>query len=369
MALGAAYAAVRLVEYAQEAAAAIRSKAQAFAEGIPTIGAARAAALLESETLVANTAATLAAAEARVAQTRAMAVETGNAFALAAAEKMLTAQEAAVTEATFAHTAAIEAQKAVLAGSAAETGLLETALGALGGPIGLITGLLAAGATAWALWGDKAKEATDKAAAGAQSAYDHLLDKVRKLRAEQEVSSQRHGQTGGVTDERFANADADTLNRVAELRNAIDVLQRSYNETFEDPSKNIGGVMLGKFQAGIAAAKKELNDLARLQAEYDKLNPAYTPPKAPYRTDEQTKAAGAFLDEQRLKLAKEQFNLDEGSLALLKGGMLGALKDRLRLTQDEGAALDAYLPKGMTHVKLTQQEQLELGRLVKAYRR
>lgn len=58
---------------------------------------------------------------------------------------------------------------------------LSAVVGAMGGPIGIITTLLTAGATAWLIWGNKAEHAVDKAKNAAESA----ADSIRRMRDSQ----------------------------------------------------------------------------------------------------------------------------------------------------------------------------------------
>lgn len=72
---------------------------------------------------------------------------------------------------------------AVAAGQAttlAGTVGLRAALSMLGGPIGIVTGLLAAGVTAWALWGDAASRAGDKAYDSVKRAEKAMGDLSRR---------------------------------------------------------------------------------------------------------------------------------------------------------------------------------------------
>lgn len=60
---------------------------------------------------------------------------------------------------------------------------LVAALGLLGGPITIILGLLAAGATAWLLWGNSSKEAMDKASRAAASASANIQNMLEQQQA------------------------------------------------------------------------------------------------------------------------------------------------------------------------------------------
>ncbi len=60
---------------------------------------------------------------------------------------------------------------------------LVAALGLLGGPLTIILGLLAAGATAWLLWGNSSKEAMDKASQAASSASANIQNMLEQQQA------------------------------------------------------------------------------------------------------------------------------------------------------------------------------------------
>lgn len=65
----------------------------------------------------------------------------------------------------------------------ARTASLGGALAALGGPLGIVAGLLAAGATAWVMWGDRGAEALRRVKQGA----DDAVGAIRNLQEQQKV--------------------------------------------------------------------------------------------------------------------------------------------------------------------------------------
>ncbi|MCX8016424.1 MAG: hypothetical protein N2690_00780, partial [Rhodocyclaceae bacterium] len=109
---------------------------------------------------------------------------------VAKAQAMLAAAQAAVAASSgmarlaLAQTQLVPAQQQLAAAQAALNAAmasggvlargLSAALGLLGGPLGAILTLLTMGATAWAIWGDKAATAADKARASAQAAREAL---------------------------------------------------------------------------------------------------------------------------------------------------------------------------------------------------
>lgn len=127
--------------------------------------------IVSAETAIA--AATAAGAQSfalrtlRLATAELAVAEAGRA-AMIAEMALLGQQQARVTAQLTAATAAQTAAQAALNGASgagvAAAGLGARALGFLGGPIGALITLLGLAATAWMVWGNKAKESTEKAA-------------------------------------------------------------------------------------------------------------------------------------------------------------------------------------------------------------
>ena len=111
-----------------------------------------------------------------------------------AAERMAVATKAsemearaAITDTTVALRANLVATQAEMAAvgvaateTAASVGILDGALALLGGPIGAITTLLTLGAFAWWEWGNKSKEAIDKANYSIKNGMGTIADYVTK---------------------------------------------------------------------------------------------------------------------------------------------------------------------------------------------
>lgn len=120
--------------------------------------------------LVADRAATLAAAKEEVARTAAV-------LSGARANTAILGQTASLTAATTAHTRALAAQAAAQGAVNLSAGVARGALALLGGPIGAITLALGVGAAAWSMWGDRAAEAAKKAG----QAVNDSLERAAKL--------------------------------------------------------------------------------------------------------------------------------------------------------------------------------------------
>lgn len=109
----------------------------------------------------------------------------------AAAGRQVTAAAAAHLAATNAMVAAdvrLAAAGTAVAAAQSKTALasrgLAAAVGFLGGPIGVVTTLLTAGALAWYVWGDRAESAAQKAKRATQEVADQanaILDRMKKM--------------------------------------------------------------------------------------------------------------------------------------------------------------------------------------------
>lgn len=85
------------------------------------------------------------------------------------------AVSAQVTAATAAQAAAQAGLSTATTAAAAGTGLLSRAVGFLGGPIGAVTTLLGLGVTAWMAWGSSSKDAEEKASASVEASTDEII--------------------------------------------------------------------------------------------------------------------------------------------------------------------------------------------------
>ena len=82
---------------------------------------------------------------------------------------------AQATAATVAQASAQAGLGAASTAAAAGTGLLSRALGFLGGPIGVVTTLLGIGVTAWLAWGSGSKDSEEKAAAAVEASTEDII--------------------------------------------------------------------------------------------------------------------------------------------------------------------------------------------------
>jgi tape measure domain-containing protein len=105
-------------------------------------------------------------------------------------------------------------------------GLLRTGMAFLGGPIGIVTGLLAAGVTAWQLWGDKSSEQSGKVATAStylatkaeettqvvllttDQRIEAINREIEAIRERNKVAGVKEGESGGTSRELSAALNA-----------------------------------------------------------------------------------------------------------------------------------------------------------------
>ena len=203
--------------------------------------------------------ATAELAAADIARAAAMAEITALGIAETRVLAQIAASTAAVTAASAANTTTTAAQAAAHAGlngalgrTAITASLGVRALGFLGGPIGIITTLLTAGAAAWVLWSGRAKDESAKAAAAvvessmdmiarlkeenaeldrrnrlrtevpiAKSAPDPQIDALAKAKKEMEDAGRGVGRFSGLSAKRGAEMLANRTANYLELEKAI----------------------------------------------------------------------------------------------------------------------------------------------------
>lgn len=211
----------------------------------------------------------LATAELAVAETArvaAMAELTALGIAQTRVTAQITAATAAQTAASAANAAATAAQTAAqagLAGAAARTatsaGVLTTALRFLGGPIGIITGLLGLGVTAWMIWGGKSKEASKEAAESFDEAHARIIKGLDEQIAKNEKLIQL--QNGGVSKSK-AERDLPIVEQLSKASKLLD-----------DINSRSGDFAAGKGKSNedvIFAREKVLKNIVELTEKMNK---------------------------------------------------------------------------------------------------
>jgi tape measure domain-containing protein len=197
------------------------------------------------------------------------------------------AAQAAGTSGAVAAAAAHAAAQRTLATTVAASGVAMTAargiLAALGGPIGLISTLLGVGATAWLVYGNKAKEATEKTA---EAARDSLRQTIR-----------------GTTDQAQKLADATAKARQAadDAGRAGDTAQQAAFTARANRLESLREGLNRQTQAALGAAQeldRQANADAFRRVERD-------PDQDPTRVrDRQREALGKFLESNQTKAEK-----------------------------------------------------------------
>lgn len=297
-----ALGAVSLALWFQKTTAAVIEHVVATQAGIAAGEHAAAVAVLRAG---ANVAAAEAELEAATAE---------QAAALGAIERAAAAARAtvAVEALTVAEVELAAAQR----GAAAVTGLGSMALGAMGGPLGLLTIVLGGAAAAWAFYGNTAKDANDKAQGATEKSTEHIIDELNaqqnKLLARIELAKQagmkQTAQGGGEAADRLAlllasitvlqnqiadgTADAGAAGRLIDLKrnydNLADAIKRvkgaqdtlnSKNDTekFDSWLQKHSEYLdkKGKIAAAIKEAQKDLGDEA-FNANKDKVTSLIT---------------------------------------------------------------------------------------------
>lgn len=181
-------------------------------------GAAGVLAGVMAGRVIAGLAAATAAKIAAVRETRNLAL--AELAAAQAAQQAATARAAATL--TMGGLTQATQRLATAQAAVAATGRLGMVLGALGGPIGLVTTALSLGATAWMMWGNSSRDAADTATrATEQSTGDIVasLDmQIAKLRDHNKLAAS--GMPG------LAQQGGDAAERVAALQARMQQIQR-----------------------------------------------------------------------------------------------------------------------------------------------
>lgn len=222
------------------AKAMIEARAAAIAKAQADLKAADSA-VKHAAAQRASAAAALAEAEAHLADVRALSIYGPR---RAAAERQVASAKAANLAATTALTRAEQglatAQTAAVA-SMSRMGViargLGSAIGFLGGPIGALTTVLTAGATAWVLWGDSAETAYEKAKRKSKELADQIADIRERLANEENFGT---GELGAVRQ------------YIEQVQDQIDVLAQSRSDQAREK---------------LAALRKELEQLQDLEQQ------------------------------------------------------------------------------------------------------
>lgn len=183
--------------------------------------ALKSANLATAQANAAATAATAALTAARVAELRASVMAAEGATALAIVTNGLIPAQARAAAAAEAHAASLVALSTAQRAASVTGGLVQGALGFLGGPIGAITTLLGLGATAWALWGSSAADGENKATAQVEASTDEIVAALEKQIAKLKERNAL-AETGMVG---LAKGDTEAAKKMASLLTQINDLK------------------------------------------------------------------------------------------------------------------------------------------------
>lgn len=136
--------------------------------------------LATAQAQVAASGAASALAAARVVELRAAVLAAQGQVALAITTNGLIPAQARAAAAAATHAAALVAQTTAMRAASVAGGILRGALAFLGGPIGAVITLLGIAATAWMVWGNKAKESNDKALESVDETTTEMIARLDK---------------------------------------------------------------------------------------------------------------------------------------------------------------------------------------------
>lgn len=171
-------------------------------ENVAASRALAAANLATANTNVAATAAASATAAARVNELRAAVLAAEGNAALAIATNGLIPAQARAAAAAAAHTAALTAQAAAARAASVSITAARGALALVGGPVGAVITVLGLAATAWAVWGNEAEKANDKAA---ESTEESTADMIARL--DEQIAKLRERNALAATEPRIKALD------------------------------------------------------------------------------------------------------------------------------------------------------------------
>lgn len=270
--------------------------------------AARTAMEQSTAKAAAEALAVLAAADAKLAYARDTVIAADGDVKLALAANLLIpalrGQEAAALAAAAANTAHATASEAASAAGMAATvagGLARTAISALGGPIGIATTLLAAGAGAWALWGSAASQASGES------------DRVRQRLEQANAIMQRLAQQ-----QKFGSGDLGALNAALEdIDKEIAVISQSRSPAAMEKLKGL--------RAEAAQLQQAIIDLGKVAQQAAAPAKTATAPYVGAAAANQAAAAAAALLKKGLDSRLQMF---EHANAMEKTVMSNAEKTR-----------------------------------------
>jgi len=238
-------------------------------ENVAASRALAAANLATANSNVTATAAASATAAARVNELRAAVLASEGNAALAITTNGLIPAQARAAAAASAHTAALTAQAAAARAASISVGAARGALALLGGPVGAVITVLGLAATAWAVWGNAAEDANDKAKQSTEESTAEMItrldEQIAKLRERNALAATepRIKDLGGVSE-----VDKDGLARAKAALAANKAAQAEAAEgSRERMMLQLEEVELGgKYEAALARVKTLQGEVATAAA-------------------------------------------------------------------------------------------------------
>lgn len=324
---------------------------------------------------VAATSATAALTAARVMELRQAVLSAEGNVALAITTNGLIPAQARAAAAATAHTAALAQLSAAQSAASATGRIAGGVMGALGGPIGLITTLLGIGATAWAVWGNSAKDESAKAASEVQESGREIIASLDKQneKLRERIALAKAGQVEAAKgqskgEEALASKLAE-INKLKAKGNALTgsdrivliELEAQYQDIARalEKNRNLTGQIndLGKESKAQGWMAKYATDAERVAAEIAKakkeLGDAFTPEL------EQRIRAKIIPDKKPTKTAAEKFD-SEGYLS----GLRKAQASEISTINETEAEKLRIAKKNLTERKISDGEYQQAVTLI-----
>lgn len=308
-----------------------------------SITAARAltaSTIAVAQAQVKATAAASALAAARVVELNAAVLATTGNMRLAVTTNGLVPAITQAAIASGAHTAALAGLTAATGAASVSGGVLRGVLGFFGGPIGAIITGLGLAATAWTLFGDKAKEAAGKAekavVESSQEMIARLDQQIAKLKersallnAVPEIKDASEANIAGIARSRAAiEEDAITggYNRIILLSNYMELLKKvaEAEKLVADAANKTREVQISEWYAENGSKAQQLAaELDKLRIQFGTIPPEmerlvrakFVDKRAIKDLESLTNAATDYI--KKLKEEAEEAGLTEGQIFML----------------------------------------------------
>jgi tape measure domain-containing protein len=275
--------------------------------------------------------------------------------------------------ATAAVGAAGTAAATGMTAGATAAGVARVALSALGGPLGLIAGLLTAGVTAWMMWGDKTKEVSKTTTEVVLSDLDKVIEKLDvEIERLKEKARLKKLLGDGAVDAAEGNDNLTAINKaLAEIKTTEAALQLAREGAMTGDEDSIKAVR--QYTQELDKLNKKLDEATAKQAEFASANAADQAAKLKVRQDsylnnfdetygtkqmkmaaairaEEAKAAelGLKLNEKQIQMIRDKFKTETTSLSANER-LTKTYRDQLEAIEKQNNSLRAKGTKTETH--------------------